>query len=49
MTDIAFELHEAMTRVMKNHHLKEMWSYRYESSSHDDEEHIGIVSMLMMQ
>jgi len=38
MTQIAYNLHKAMPRVMKNHHLKEMWSYKYESSSEEDED-----------
>lgn len=42
MTEIAFELHKAMPKVMKDHHFKEMWSYKYESSSHDDEARTGI-------
>ena len=29
---IAFDLHKAMPRVMKGHDMKEMWSYKYESS-----------------
>ncbi|KAL7537388.1 hypothetical protein ACHAXR_009409 [Thalassiosira sp. AJA248-18] len=42
MTEIALELHKAMPRVMKSHAFKEMWSYKYESSSHDEEERTGI-------
>ena len=29
---IAFDLHKAMPRVMKGHAMKEMWTYKYESS-----------------
>ncbi len=42
LTDVALELHRAMPRVMKDHHLKEMWSYKYESSSRDEEKRTGI-------
>jgi phage pi2 protein 07 len=28
---VAYEIHKAMPRVMKDHHMKEMWSYKYES------------------
>lgn len=42
MTEIAFDLHRAMPRVMKNHHLKELWSYKYESSPNGDKERTGI-------
>lgn len=42
MIDIAYELHKSMPRVMKDHHMKEMWSYKYESSSNEDEERTGI-------
>jgi len=31
---IAFELHKATPRVMKGHAMKEIWTYKYESSSH---------------
>lgn len=40
--EIAYELHKAMPIVMGSHHLKEMWSYKYESSSHEGEETTGI-------
>ena len=42
MTEIAYELHRAMPKVMKKHHLKEMWAYKYESSKNDSEERTGI-------
>ena len=42
MMDIALELHQAMPRVMTGHHLKEMWAYKYESSTHEHEERAGI-------
>jgi hypothetical protein len=29
---IAFELHKATPRVMKGYAMKEMWTYKYESS-----------------
>jgi hypothetical protein len=41
MSEIAFELHKSMPRVMKDHHFKELWSYKYESSD-DGEEQTGI-------
>jgi hypothetical protein len=31
---IAFELHKSTPRVMKGHAMKEIWTYKYESSSH---------------
>ena len=37
LLEIAYDLHRAMPRVMKDHALKELWSYKYESS--DDERH----------
>ena len=42
MTEIAYELHRAMPKVMKKHHLKEMWAYKYESSKNDSEGTTGI-------
>lgn len=32
LMEIAYELHKAMPRVMEGHPLKELWSYKYESS-----------------
>ena len=42
MAEIALELHKAMPRVMKGHHFKEMWAYKYESSSREGDERTGI-------
>jgi hypothetical protein len=42
IADIAFALHKSMPRVMKGHHLKEIWSYKYESSPNAGEERTGI-------
>ena len=42
MPEIAYELHKSMPRVMKDHHFKEMWSYKYESAPSDTKEATGI-------
>ena len=43
LNEVAFELHKAMPRVMKDHALKQMWSYKYESSPNNvgDEDESG--------
>lgn len=42
LLEIAVELHKAMPRVMQGHAMKELWSYKYESSESADEERTGI-------
>jgi hypothetical protein len=38
LTEVAYELHRAMPRVMEGHALKQLWSYKYESSAHEEDE-----------
>lgn len=49
MIQIAMDLHKAMPRVMKQHHFKEMWAYKYESSSNENEERTGILDSCITQ
>lgn len=36
LTEIAYELHKVMPRVMEGHALKQLWAYKYESARNDD-------------
>jgi hypothetical protein len=42
LTEIAYELHKAMPCVMNGHVLKQLWSYKFESSGNVDGARTGV-------